>query len=208
MMTNMCQRWFILINKNGVFIAALGTGLLIILQGLGEGSIALLRYNNSIVQTGEWWRLITGNFIHLSWAHLMMNLAGLWILISMFHQIIKPIILPACLLLGLGVSLGLLFFNPDVTWYVGLSGILHGFVVMGLLVVFRSRSLLATISLVGITLKLLWEQFFADAYGMEATIGGKVIYDAHLYGAITGAIITASFILISLFYSLDKNQEE
>ena len=89
---------FIVIEKYSLLIAVLGSVLFIILQSLGESSIVLLRYENSLVQTGEWWRLLTGNFIHLGWTHLMMNLAALWILVLIFHEIIKPVILLACLL--------------------------------------------------------------------------------------------------------------
>ena len=197
---------FISIEKSSLLIVVLGTVLLIILQGLGESSITLLRYENSMAQTGEWWRLLSGNFVHLGWAHLVMNLAALWILVFIFQQVVKPIILLACLPLGLGISLGMLMFTPDVTWSVGLSGMLHGFVVMGALVLYRSRPVFASILLICVTLKILWEQFFADAYTMEAMIGGKVIYDGHLYGAITGVIITAVLVLTS--YARAKKQEK
>jgi len=195
---------FISLEKSSLLIVVLGTILLIILQALGEASIELLQYKNSLVQTGEWWRLLSGNFIHSGWPHLMMNLGALWILVFIFQESVKPVILLACLPLGLGISLGMLLINPDVTSYVGLSGMLHGFMVIGALVMFRSRPVFASVLFAAVSIKLLWEQFFANAHVLEATIGGKVLYDGHLYGAIVGVIIAASFIFIS--YAFNKNQ--
>ena len=181
------------------------TMLLVILQGLGEDVISLFRYEITMVQTGEWWRLLTGHFIHLSWSHLIFNLTGLWFLILLFYQIVNPVLLfTSVLLLSLGTSLSLMFFSPDVVWYLGLSGMLHGLYLMGAIAGYRNRPWPSIILLVAILVKLLWEQLYADAHAMELTIGGKVIYDAHLYGAITGLGLITVFIVISSLCSGDK----
>ena len=31
------------------------------------------------VASGDWWRFITPNFLHIGFTHLLLNLAGLWI---------------------------------------------------------------------------------------------------------------------------------
>lgn len=196
-----------LITKQTFWVAVLGTGLMLVLQGLGEDVTLLLRYENTMAHTGEWWRLFSGHFIHLGWVHLMFNLAGLWVLTFIFHQGMSPImLLVSTLLLAVGTSLGLLVYSPDVAWYVGLSGVLHGFVVMGALAGCRSTPWSSIALLFGVTAKLIWEQFFVDVNVLEATIGGKVIYDAHLYGAVTGIIIAIIY-SVSLFFSSPEKSD-
>lgn len=189
-----------------MLLAIFCTGMVVILQSFGEDAIALFRYENTMIKTGEWWRLLSGHFIHLGWTHLILNLAGMWLLVFIFHSLIKPVVLLASvLLLATGTSLGLLMFSPAVVWYIGLSGMLHGFITMGAMLIFRSKPWPAVFLLACVTVKLIWEQFFADANAIELAIGGKVIYDAHLYGAITGIlIITISSLMLSVSHRLKE----
>lgn len=181
------------------------TILLVILQGLGKDVVSLFRYEKTMVNTGEWWRILTGHFIHLSWTHLTLNLVGLWCLGLIFYQIGNSVLLfTSVLLLSIGTSFGLMLFSPDVAWYVGLSGVLHGLLLMGAIVEYRIKRWPSIVLLTVILAKLLWEQFYADAHVMELTIGGKVIYDAHLYGAITGVGLITVFIFISSLFSENK----
>jgi len=180
-------------EKTNFWLAIFITTLLITFQVFGENAITLFRYESNVAESGEWWRLLSGHFIHLGWAHLALNLAGLWTLLFIFNRIGSPIIgLISIILLALGISSGLLIFSPEITWYVGFSGVLHGLIVIGALTSFRYEPRTMILLLAGVSLKLLWEQFFANANAMESTIGGAVIYDAHLYGAITGVLIAVA----------------
>jgi len=181
---------FIDVENPNFWLAIFITALLITLQAFGENAITLFRYESNVTESGEWWRLLSGHFIHLSWMHLTLNLAGLWILHFIFNRIRSPITgLISIIILAVGISSGLLIFSPNIGWYVGFSGILHGLIVIGALASFQYEPRTMVLLLAGVSLKLLWEQFFADANAMESTIGGAVIYDAHLYGAITGVLI-------------------
>lgn len=196
----------ILLSKPNVLLAIGVTTLLIIFQAFGENAISLLRYESTVSQTGEWWRLLSGHFVHLGWMHLGMNLAGLWILAFVFERVEEPLIgFISIIILALGISLGLMIFSSNIGWYVGFSGVLHGLIVLGALASFHNEPRTATLLLVGVSTKLLWEQFFADAHAMESTIGGMVVYDAHLYGAITGALIAT---ILKMFFLSRRNTEE
>ena len=51
----------------------------------GEAATALLRYERALLQDGENWRLISGHFVHLGWAHLVLNVTALllvWLLVG------------------------------------------------------------------------------------------------------------------------------
>jgi rhomboid family GlyGly-CTERM serine protease len=165
-------------------IAIAATALL--LQATGE--IEVWRLNRGLA-LAEPWRLASGQLVHLGWTHLMMNLAGLGILWALFGRDLRvwqwAVAILAC---GAGVSLGLLLLSPDLDWYLGFSGILHGLLACVILVrTFRQPDGLTALLLVGLVAKLAWEQFAGGSATTAHLIGGTVIVDAHLYGALTGA---------------------
>lgn len=169
----------------------LGTTALL-LMALGDGAAEALRYQRMAILDGELWRLLTGHMVHLGWSHLLLNLAGLaliWALVGDSLTSEAWLLLLICC--GLFDSLGLLLFNPELQWYVGLSGVLHGLLLAGSLarlVRGKHDSLLLIIALV---MKLTWEQLAGPMPGSEASAGGTVVVDAHLYGAIAGGIFVA-----------------
>jgi len=161
----------------------------------GRETIQLLRYDRSEILSGELWRLLTGHLTHLGWSHLWLNLAGLvlvWLLCAKaLSQRLWWLVLALC---ALGCSLGLLLWDTDLQWYVGLSGVLHGLLVAGALAGWvrgrRDNGLL----LGAVALKLLWEQWQGPLPGSEAVAGGHVVVDAHLFGAITGLLVAVMII--------------
>lgn len=93
-------------------------------------SPGLLLYERTAMLQGEWWRLWTGHWVHFSGSHLVWNLvvllvAGAWLerrhhgLLFVFTLISAPLI-----------SLTLLFGEPAMQTYGGLSGIATGVVVL------------------------------------------------------------------------------
>ena len=192
-------------TKKNLTIATACTALLIALQFFDDNTASLLRYENTMIDSGEWWRLISGHFIHLGWTHLSLNVAAMWLLIVIFQPATRPeILLSFIFLLSIGTSIGLIVFSPEVEWYVGLSGVLHGLLLMGIVVDCRYKKSTSLILLTGLIAKLLWEQFYGDAHAMKQIVGGMVVYDAHLYGAITGAALIAMVILIPMFFPVEK----
>jgi len=149
-----------------------------------------LSYQRSLVASGQWWRLLSGNFVHLGSSHLWMNLAGLALVVSLVWSHFSFLHwLVIILLCSVGVGTGLWFFNPEVEGYVGFSGTLHGLIIAGTVADFRSYPRSAAILLALVVAKLIWEQVAGALPGSEATAGGMVLVDSHLYGAICGAIV-------------------
>jgi len=163
--------------------------LCLLLQVFAPYTTEALRYQRSPIIDGQWWRLLSGNFVHLGWGHLLMNLAGLlliWLLIG--HLLNNRQWLVVILTGSLAVGLGLLMFDPGLDWYVGLSGMLHGMFVAGLINTIRRGYRLEWLLLLGLVLKLAWEQTSGALPGSATLAGGAVIVDAHLYGAISGLL--------------------
>ncbi len=146
----------------------------------------VLRYENAAIGNGQLWRLITAHLVHLGWPHLLLNLLAFWLILELFFL---PDIRLRLLLLTLGTSLGLLLFSPDVGWYAGLSGALHGLLALALLDRALTSPQSSVIMLLLLAGKLLWEQLQGPLPGSVSLTQGSVIVDAHLYGAISGAVI-------------------
>jgi rhomboid family GlyGly-CTERM serine protease len=91
------------------------------------GALQHLRYEREAIASGEIWRLLTGHLVQLNTAHLLANLAGLLLLCELLWHAL-PVRHGIGMLLAstLGVSLMLWSLDPAITWYVGLSGTLHG----------------------------------------------------------------------------------
>jgi rhomboid family GlyGly-CTERM serine protease len=92
-----------------------------------QSLISALDYSRQEVLSGEWWRLLSWHFVHLDITHAASNLV---MLLVMALWIPKRVTIAALLLISglLGVlSASLIFLIwPQVHWYLGLSGLLHG----------------------------------------------------------------------------------
>ncbi len=172
--------------------------LMTALQSLPADWQVLLRFDRDALAAGETWRLLSANFIHLGWNHLLLNVAGFLLIGWLFADQVSPavwlLVLLACCL---SASLGLYWWTPDVYWVVGMSGALHGLFVFGVCVWIGQGDRLAWGLLAGVTAKLLWEQSIGAMPFSEGVVGGKVVTDAHLWGALGGL---ATGVAYSLWY--------
>src|SRR5690606_29172162 len=84
------------------------------------------------------------------------------------------------------IGVGFVFYEPQLDWYVGLSGILHGLLAAGALAWWQreSRLLALALSLV-VAGKLGWEQW-QGALALSGPL--PVVVNAHLYGALGGLV--------------------
>ena len=149
-----------------------------------------LRYGRSeILENGQWWRILSGNLVHLGYPHLLLNLAGLLLITLLLAQAMS---VRQWLFTGivsmLGVSIGLLLFDPQLYWYVGLSGALYGLLLGGAIAEFRQQRLMGCLIGAYTIGKIVWEQLYGAVDSSEAITGGTVIVNAHLYGMIAGGL--------------------
>jgi rhomboid family GlyGly-CTERM serine protease len=161
--------------------------ILAVCAGLAAGGDELRelgRYERHAIESGEYWRLVTGQLVHLGFGHLWPNLAALAIIGALFADVFRNV---DWWRLGLvstaAIDAGLYFLNPDVLWYVGLSGVLHGFVAAGALALLLRREALGAVLAIGLGAKLAFEQIVGPVPFTAAAVGGPVVVAAHLYGA-------------------------
>jgi rhomboid family GlyGly-CTERM serine protease len=157
------------------------------LSPLADTLSDVLRYERAAVLDGAWWRLFTAHVVHLDGVHLALNALALGCLLLLCRPVMTVLQALACLLLyAPAVGLGLLLFSPDVAWYAGLSGVLHGLLVTVACLLLRVRTPAASLLLAGVLLKLAAEQAGLWSTGDGAWLDEPVIVEAHLYGALAG----------------------
>jgi rhomboid family GlyGly-CTERM serine protease len=175
----------------------LGLATLSILFALfGENATRWLRYDRDAILHGQWWRIISGNVVHLGWPHLLLNLAGLILVWLLFRRALttRSWIL-VTLASAAAVGAGLLLFDPALHWYVGLSGVLHGLFAAGVVTSLYAGNRGDWWLMALFVAKITWEQLVGTMPGSAEIAGGNVIVDAHLYGAVGGAITVLLLIL-------------
>jgi rhomboid family GlyGly-CTERM serine protease len=121
--------------------------------------------------------------------HLILNIAGLavvWLLVGAGHSLLNWIFVIASSLAV--IDLCFWFLDPGLSWYVGMSGLLHALLVAGIVTRFpvaKGESLALAALIAG---KIAWEQLAGPLPGSEISAGGAVVVNAHLYGAIAGIL--------------------
>jgi len=176
--------------RNSWVIVALLAVCLLLAAG-GDPVRELGRWQRDAIDTGEYWRLVSGHLVHLGLGHLWPNLVALAIIGLLFEDVFRN---ADWLRIGAGsivaIDLGLYVLDPDVSWYVGLSGVLHGYVAAGALALIIRRERLGFVLAAGVAAKLIFEQVFGPVPFTAASVGGPVVVAAHLYGVI-GAVLAA-----------------
>lgn len=156
----------------------------------------IFEYNYNLIEQGEYWRLMTGNFVHLNYMHWKLNIIGLLVILVFFGR--YGTFLDWLAVVGFtGFFLGgsLYFFDPNIVSYVGLSGILHGLMAYGILHEIHYHPISGYVLLALLTGKLTWEYLYGSMFNTESLIGSHVVTEAHMYSAIGGMII---YFIISL----------
>jgi rhomboid family GlyGly-CTERM serine protease len=167
----------------------------IVLLALAEPiSSHWLMFDRDAINDGQVWRLFSAHFVHLSVAHLLGNAFGVVILGYIagrsLNNLLGILLLVWCVLV---VGIGLYGYADYLQRYVGLSGVLHGLLLVAPFIsTFYSRRMAVCFLLV-IVAKVLWEQSsFYNDMAMADLIGGRVEANAHLLGVLAGL----SFLLV------------
>lgn len=139
----------------------------------------------------EPWRLVTGHFVHLSWLHAVLNCVALLLLEKLFEgRLRRPeqwlLLAGTPLVISLAFWVGL----PELAWYRGLSGALHAFYFAGCVVWIASSAgrarWLPLAAIAGGAAKVLLEQPWTATFPFREWLGGAVVPQAHLVGALAG----------------------
>ncbi|WP_035025386.1 rhombosortase [Enterovibrio calviensis] len=139
------------------------------------------------IQAGQWWRIVTGNLTHTNAIHMMMNLAALFVLVWL-HRVYYSSRALIMMFASMMVVIGLVMFMSPFDWYAGLSGVLHGLFVFGVVRDIQNKVPLGWLMLGGVTLKLLYEAYTGGDSMTAELIEAGVAYQAHWAGAAVGLV--------------------
>jgi rhomboid family GlyGly-CTERM serine protease len=140
------------------------------------------------VQTGQWWRLFTHPFVHVTWYHLLLDAAAF---LMLYHGLIEPSRAKRLSYVAAGWAGSLMmawFAAPMIfsTGLCGLSGIAHGLMAISAAEMMFGRSRNSLEWKIGaITLAIVVTKAAYEA------IAGKILF-AFLYLGLVGNPVTVS----------------
>jgi rhomboid family GlyGly-CTERM serine protease len=164
-----------------------GLGVLtMVLLACGGNTVEwALRYDRLLVTQGQAWRWLTAHGVHHGWSHLIPNVLGVGLVAALFTRIYSW--REWCVVVGLtivAIDIGFWYREPQLLWYVGASGVLHGVLAAGAIAWWRTEPRWLAVLLNAIFIgKLAWEQWRGP---LPLSGGLSVIINAHLYGAVGG----------------------
>lgn len=185
--------FFIQYHLLSILVCLISIGLFL----LNDAIYQSLRYERQAIQAGEYWRVISGHFLHIDTMHLILNVTGVIFFGFLFEALIPfSQWLIYTLVLCLSVSAGLFIINQHIQWYVGFSGVLHGLIFFGGYLyysIYKQAYILILLSI--LLIKIIYEQFYA----LHTLIQANIVVDAHFYGMVTALIFI-------VFYYLKQRQ--
>lgn len=120
----------------------------------------LLIYDRAAIIHGEIWRLLSGNLVHFSLAHLLYNLIA-WLIVGTIIEYQGYRFFPLlCLSSSLLIGITLLILEPELQFYAGLSGVVSAAVTYLCLQGMREKGVLRWLcvaALTGLTVKTVLE---------------------------------------------------
>lgn len=145
-------------------------------------------YDRVAIDQGEWWRLLSGHWMHSDSGHLTWNLGAL-LALGWIVEARNRVALLAGLLAGtLGVDLMLWLALPELSQYCGMSGVLNTVLLFALATLWRHATapvLLAT-AMLPLT-KIVVEIWSGQA--LLASTAWTSIPQAHLAGWLIGLLL-------------------
>jgi rhomboid family GlyGly-CTERM serine protease len=170
------------------------TGLaLILFLSFGAAPEAWV-FDRVAIAQGEWWRLITGHWVHSDPEHATWDIGALLVLGLLFESRLKGKLFTVLTLGTFGIDLWLWYALPSLNYYCGLSGILNGLLAIGLLEMWRElRHPLIWMTAVGAILKIVWETAIGGA--LLTSTAWPSLPEVHGVGFLCG-------LLASLLFSL------
>jgi membrane associated rhomboid family serine protease len=119
-------------------------------NAIGSGGFC----GNVLTEGGEWWRIITGGFLHGGFLHLALNMFVLYILGTLIEPAIGTVRMVAIYFVALVAgSLGALLLSDPAQFTVGASGAIYG-LFGATIIVARDRGLNQIVSQLGFWLVL------------------------------------------------------
>ncbi|MES9857394.1 MAG: rhombosortase [Sedimenticola sp.] len=163
-----------------------------------------LTYEREAIAAGEWWRLLTGHWVHSDLEHLLFDVTAMAIVLYLFEK--SPLWQLTLLLTTATVVIDawLWWQMPWLQSYCGLSGLLNALLSCGLLVLWKRSSDPAYLLIGALAaLKITIEISLGDT--LFTTTAWAAVPEAHAAGMVTGLLLGIFFTYIkNLFWKTKK----
>lgn len=191
--------WWRSLNCDGAYgwvLLAILALLLVCAAGGGPWLLAL-RYERVALAQGEWWRLASAHVVHLGLTHLLLDGAALVLLWALYARVLNAW---EWLLVSVGalaaIDAGLWWLAPQVQWYAGVSGLLHGVWAVGAVQGARRREWSGWLLLAALAAKLAREHYAGASLVVSSF---PVVTQAHLYGVLGALAVLAALAALRLW---------
>lgn len=149
-----------------------------------------MAYDRSLVESGQWWRFITANLVHLGGWHTLMNLASLWLISFIFQPLLKMSHWIGWVILLYFVNiLAMHLWTPHIVHYVGMSGALYGLIAACATAELRLGVKLSGLLLIIVAVKIFLPQIMGVQSEYDNWLGGAVVEESHIIGFVQGVIL-------------------
>jgi rhomboid family GlyGly-CTERM serine protease len=146
-------------------------------------------YDRAAILQGEWWRLLTGHWVHSDSAHAGWNIAALLACGLIFERGLRWRLPLALLLATVGVDAWLWWGEPGLQRYCGLSGILNGVIALGLVQLWRDvRHPAVMFAACGVAAKIIVETALGQAVFTQTA--WPSVPETHAVGFLCGLLCT------------------
>lgn len=187
------RRFAALVNRNGLSVYLVAAACLLAAPW-SSSTFDYLALDQQGLQNGEFWRIWTGQFVHTSWIHLLLNLAGLLALQQIFGDELEKYDWGYSAVF-ISAFIGIVWYGASVLgifgsfgYIVGASALLHGLFSYAAMLSLRSDRLLGVSVLAVVGIKIGWEMFAGASVESSALIGMPVAVETHLYGYVAGLL--------------------
>ena len=152
-------------------------------------------FDRMAIEQGEWWRLITGHWVHSDLEHAAWDIGALLLLGLLFESRLKGELIGVLALGTLGIDFWLWHAAPSISYYCGLSGILNGLLALGLWRLWQeTRQPLIWLTGLGAVAKILWETALGGA--LLTTTAWPSLPEVHGVGIVCGLL----FVVLTRFF--------
>jgi len=171
-------------------MAWIALAVIALLVQLSPVAQAALQFDRDRIAAGEFWRLLTGNFVHYSWPHLVANLGAFAALCWMAEGRARGV-LALVTLSALAVGAGVFSLAGGVTTYRGVSGVDCALAAWVLTTMAFQDGRLKGLAWVGVLAILAFKSIFEAVTGQlmlptSAPAGVAVVGVTHVIGLAVG----------------------
>jgi len=180
----------LLIKNRQLILLLLFLAVTIMLQII-EINCHCLHYNRKIFLSNIYYMGLTPNLVHANWMHWFLNVINMLALVLIFYKTwsIKRFIF-FMIFASYFVTICIYIFLPNVTSYLGLSGVLYGAAVYSGLNEYNEQKTVSILLLSYVLLKLLFHDFINEITYVDDMLNGlTILTQAHWYGAIFGVLV-------------------